>query len=212
MLSAGRKQSDPGVKAMLGRFQKDYGLSAKGMKAFSENFSWLSDMGAMSEEDLTNMRLWDLKAMQDKMALVTRKIQGRDIMPYVNPKPGQAQNIEIDLSRLFDEKGEVNTAFANQAKDVEAAAEVVKKYRDTLEGLADGIALVSEEQIRNLDVVRKDVSVKLSEEEFKDIAKKLKIDSKNLKKSASLKKIYKALLGKEGRTSTSERVRFSRDE
>lgn len=212
MLSAGRKQSDPGVKAMLGRFQKDYGLSTKGMKAFSENFSWLSDMGAMSEEDLTNMRLWDLKAMQDKMALVTRKIQGRDIMPYVNPKPGQAQNIEIDLSRLFDEKGEVNTAFANQAKDVEAAADVVKKYRDTLEGLADGIALVSEEQIRNLDVVRKDVSVKLSEEEFKDIAKKLKIDSKNLKKSASLKKIYKALLGKEGRTSTSERVRFSRDE
>lgn len=213
MLSAGRKQSDPGVKAMLGRFQKDYGLSAKGMKAFSENFSWLSDMGAMSEEDLTNMRLWDLKAMQDKMALVTRKIQGRDIMPYAKAgKIPQAQNIEIDLSRLFDEKGEVNTTFANQAKDVKAAAEVVKKYRDTLEGLADGIALVSEKQIENLDVVRKDVSVKLSEEEFKDIAKKLKIDSKNLKKSASLKKIYEALLGKEGRTSTSERVRFSRDE
>lgn len=214
MLSAGRKQSDPGVKAMLGRFQKDYGLSAKGIKAFSENFSWLSDMGAMSEEDLTNMRLWDLKAMQDKMALVTRKIQGRDIMPYAKAGkiPPQAQNIEIDLSRLFDEKGEVNTTFANQAKDVKAAAEVVKKYRDTLEGLADGIALVSEKQIENLDVVRKDVSVKLSEEEFKDIAKKLKIDSKNLKKSASLKKIYKALLGKEGRTSTSERVRFSRDE
>lgn len=213
MLSAGRKQSDPGVKAMLGRFQKDYGLSAKGIKAFSENFSWLSGMGAMSEEDLTNMRLWDLKAMQDKMALVTRKIQGRDIMPYANvSKPGQAQNIEIDLSRLFDEKGEVNTAFANQAKDVKAAVEIVKKYKDTLEGLADGIALVSEEQIKNLDVVREDVSVKLSEEEFKDIAKKLKIDSKNLKKSASLKRIYKALLGKEGRTSTSERVRFSRDE
>lgn len=213
MLSAGRKQSDPGVKAMLARFQKDYGLSAKGIKAFSENFSWLSDMGAMSEEDLTNMRLWDLKAMQDKMALVTRKIQGRDIMPYAKAgKIPQAQNIEIDLSRLFDEKGEVNTTFANQAKDVKAAAEVVKKYRDTLEGLADGIALVSEKQIENLDVVRKDVSVKLSEEEFKDIAKKLKIDSKNLKKSASLKKIYKALLGKEGRTSTSERVRFSRDE
>lgn len=214
MLSAGRKKSDPGVKAMLDRFQKDYGLSAKGIKAFSENFSWLSDMGAMSEEDLTNMRLWDLKAMQDKMALVTRKIQGRDIMPYAKAGkiPPQAQNIEIDLSRLFDEKGEVNTTFANQAKDVKAAAEVVKKYRDTLEGLADGIALVSEEQISNLDVVRKDVSVKLSEEEFKDIAKKLKIDSKNLKKSASLKKIYKALLGKEGRTSTSERVRFSRDE
>lgn len=214
MLSAGRKQSDPGVKAMLARFQKDYGLSAKGIKAFSENFSWLSDMGAMSEEDLTNMRLWDLKAMQDKMALVTRKIQGRDIMPYAKAGkiPPQAQNIEIDLSRLFDEKGEVNTTFANQAKDVKAAAEVVKKYRDTLEGLADGIALVSEKQIENLDVVRKDVSVKLSEEEFKDIAKKLKIDSKNLKKSASLKKIYKALLGKEGRTSTSERVRFSRDE
>lgn len=212
MLSAGRKQSDPGVKAMLGRFQKDYGLSAKGIKAFSENFSWLSNMGAMSEEDLTNMRLWDLKTMQDKMALVTRKIQGRDIMSYANAsKPGQAQNIEIDLSRLFDEKGEVNTAFANQAKDVKAAAEVVKKYRDTLEGLADGIALVSEEQIKNLDVVRKDVSVKLSEEEFKDIAKKLKIDSKSLKKSASLKRIYEALLGKEGRTSTNERVRFSRD-
>nr|DAQ85332.1 MAG TPA: minor tail protein [Caudoviricetes sp.] len=213
MLSAGRKQSDPGVKAMLGRFQKDYGLSAKGIKAFSENFSWLSNMGAMSEEDLTNMRLWDLKTMQDKMALVTRKIQGRDIMSYANAsKPGQAQNIEIDLSRLFDEKGEVNTAFANQAKDVKAAAEVVKKYRDTLEGLADGIALVSEEQIKNLDVVRKDVSVKLSEEEFKDIAKKLKIDSKSLKKSASLKRIYEALLGKEGRMSTNERVRFSRDE
>lgn len=214
MLSAGRKQSDPGVKAMLDRFQKDYGLSAKGIKAFSENFSWLSDMGAMSEEDLTNMRLWDLKAMQDKMALVTRKIQGRDIMPYAKAGkiPPQAQNIEIDLSRLFDEKGEVNTTFANQAKDVKTAVEVVKKYRDTLEGLADGIALVSEKQIENLDVVRKDVSVKLSEEEFKDIAKKLKIDSKNLKKSASLKKIYKALLGKEGRTSTSERVRFSRDE
>ena len=214
MLSAGRKQSDPGVKAMLDRFQKDYGLSAKGIKAFSENFSWLSDMGAMSEEDLTNMRLWDLKAMQDKMALVTRKIQGRDIMPYAKTGkiPPQAQNIEIDLSRLFDEKGEVNTTFANQAKDVKAAAEVVKKYRDTLEGLADGIALVSEDQIENLDVVRKDVSVKLSEEEFKDIAKKLKIDSKSLKKSASLKKIYEALLGKEGRTSTNERVRFSRDE
>lgn len=214
MLSAGRKQSDPGVKAMLGRFQKDYGLSAKGMKAFSENFSWLSGMGAMSEEDLTNMRLWDLKAMQDKMALVTRKIQGRDIMPYANAGkiPPQAQNIEIDLSRLFDEKGEVNTAFANQAKDVKAAAEVVKKYRDTLEGLADGIALVSEEQIKNLDVVREDVSVKLSEEEFKDIAKKLKIDGKSLRRSASLKKIYGALLGKEGRTSTNERVRFSRDE
>lgn len=214
MLSAGRKQSDPGVKAMLDRFQKDYGLSAKGIKAFSENFSWLSDMGAMSEEDLTNMRLWDLKAMQDKMSLVTRKIQGRDIMPYAKAgkTPPQAQNIEIDLSRLFDEKGEVNTAFANQAKDVEAAAEVVKKYRDTLEGLADGIALVSEKQIENLDVVRKDVSVKLSEEEFKDIAKKLKIDSKNLKKSASLKRIYEALLGREGRTSTNERVRFSRDE
>lgn len=128
MLSAGRKKSDPGVKAMLDRFQKDYGLSAKGIKAFSENFSWLSDMGAMSEEDLTNMRLWDLKAMQDKMALVTRKIQGRDIMPYAKAGkiPPQAQNIEIDLSRLFDEKGEVNTTFANQAKDVKAAAEVVK--------------------------------------------------------------------------------------
>ena len=214
MLSAGRKQSDPGVKAMLGRFQKDYGLSAKGIKAFSENFSWLSDMGAMSEEDLTNMRLWDLKAMQDKMALVTRKIQGRDIMPYAKAGkiPPQAQNIEIDLSRLFDEKGEVNIAFANQAKDVKAAAEVVKKYRDTLEGLAAGIALVSEEQIENLDVVRKDVSVKLSPDEFKDIAKKLKIDSKSLKRPTSLKKIYSALLGKEGRTSTNERVRFSRDE
>lgn len=214
MLSAGRKQSDPGVKAMLARFQKDYGLSAKGIKAFSENFSWLSDMGAMSEEDLTNMRLWDLKAMQDKMALVTRKIQGRDIMPYAKAGkiPPQAQNIEIDLSRLFDEKGEVNTTFANQAKDVKAAAEVVKKYRDTLEGLAAGIALVSEEQIENLDVVRKDVSVKLSPDEFKDIAKKLKIDSKSLKRPTSLKKIYSALLGKEGRTSTNERVRFSRDE
>ncbi len=213
MLSAGHKQSDPGIKAMLNRFQKDYGLSTKGIKAFTENFSWLPMMGAMSEEDLTNMRLWDLKAMQDKMALVTRKIQGRDIMPYANvSKPGQAQNIEIDLSRLFDEKGEVNTAFANQAKDVKAAAEIVKKYKDTLEGLADGIALVSEEQIKNLDVVREDVSVKLSEEEFKDIAKKLKIDSKSLRKSTSLKKIYGALLSKEGRTSTNERVRFSRDE
>lgn len=213
MLSAGHKQSDPGIKAMLNRFQKDYGLSTKGIKAFTENFSWLPMMGAMSEEDLTNMRLWDLKAMQDKMALVTRKIQSRDIMPYANvSKPGQAQNIEIDLSRLFDEKGEVNTAFANQAKDVKAAAEIVKKYKDTLEGLADGIALVSGEQIKNLDVVREDVSIKLSEEEFKDIAKKLKIDSKSLRKSTSLKKIYGALLSKEGRTSTNERVRFSRDE
>lgn len=197
---AGFGERDIGVQKSLRDQQMKNGLSDAVIREFNKNFSWLPAVGSMGEEDSGHYRLWGAKEMKDKMALVTRKIQGRDIQAYANPsKPERVQNIEVDVNRLF---GQVEKWLNSTDDQKRAAAEIIDKNRDLIEGLIDGMALVSDQEIENLDTIREGVSVKISKADL------LKYGLKGKKKKSAKNRLaaYKKLLAAEGREATKDNV------
>ena len=197
---AGFGERDIGVQKSLRDQQMKNGLSDAVIREFNKNFSWLPLVGSMGEEDSGHYRLWGAKEMKDKMALVTRKIQGRDIQPYAKQgKPERVQNIEVDVNRLFDKIDKwLNSTDDKKRK----AAELLDKNRDLIEGLVDGMALVSEDQIENLDTIREGVSVKISKADLL----KYGLKGKKKKSAENRRKAYKKLLAAEGREATDDNV------
>lgn len=199
---AGFGERDIGVQKSLRDQQMKNGLSDAVIREFNKNFSWLPQVGSMGEEDSGHYRLWGAKEMKDKMALVTRKIQGRDIQPYANPsKPERVQNIEIDINRLFGQVDKLLTSTDDKKRE---AAELLDKNRDLIEGLVDGMALVSEDQIENLDTIREGVSVKISKADLL----KYGLKGKKKKSAENRRKAYQKLLAAEGREATDDNVDF----
>jgi TP901 family phage tail tape measure protein len=197
---AGHGERDTGVQSSLRELQTKKGLSAAVIREFNKNFSWLPQVGSMGEEDSGHYRLWGAKEMKDKMALVTRKIQGRDIQPYANQsKPERVQNIEVDINRLFEQVGNLLTSTDKKKRE---AAEVIDKNRDLIEGLVDGMALVSKDEIENLDTIREGVSVKISKADLS----KYGLEGKKKKSAKAKLKAYKRLLAAEGREATKDNV------
>lgn len=197
---AGFGERDIGVQKSLRDQQMKNGLSDAVIREFNKNFSWLPSVGSMGEEDSGHYRLWGAKEMKDKMALVTRKIQGRDIQAYANSsKPERVQNIEVDVNRLF---GQVEKWLNSTDDQKRAAAEIIDKNRDLIEGLIDGMALVSDQEIENLDTIREGVSVKISKADL------LKYGLKGKKKKSAKNRLaaYKRLLAAEGREATKDNV------
>lgn len=200
---AGYSEHDVGVQSSLRELQTKKGLSDAAIREFNKNFSWLPQVGSMGEEDSGHYRLWGAKEMKDKMALVTRKIQGRDIQPYaIQNGPDRVQNIEIDINRLFGQVEKLLQSTDEKEQEARAAAEVIDKNRDLIEGLVDGMALVSKDEIRNLDTVREGVSVKIAKNDLRKYGLK-----GNKKSSAKLRrKAYEKLLAAEGREATGDNV------
>lgn len=197
---AGFGERDIGVQKSLRDQQMKNGLSDAVIREFNKNFSWLPLVGSMGEEDSGHYRLWGAKEMKDKMALVTRKIQGRDIQPYAKQgKPERVQNIEVDVNRLFDQVDDLLNSADDKKRE---AAQLLDKNRDLIEGLVDGMALVSKDQIQNLDTIREGVSVKISKADLFKYGLKGK-----KKKSAKLRReAYEKLLAAEGREATGDNV------
>lgn len=196
---AGHGERDTGVQSSLRELQAKKGLSDAVIREFNKNFSWLPQVGSMGEEDSGHYRLWGAKEMKDKMALVTRKIQGRDIQPYANKPEQRVQNIEVDINRLFEQVGNLLTSTD---KEKQKAAKVINKNRDLIEGLVDGMALVSKDEIENLDTIREGVSVKIAKNDLRKYGLK-----GNKKSSAKLRrKAYEKLLAAEGREATGDNV------
>lgn len=199
---AGHSERDVGVQSSLRELQTKKGLSDAAIREFNKNFSWLPQVGSMGEEDSGHYRLWGAKEMKDKMALVTRKIQGRDIQPYAIQSKPRVQNIEIDINRLFGQVEKLLQSTDEKEQEARAAAEVIDKNRDLIEGLVDGMALVSKDEIRNLDTVREGVSVKIAKNDLRKYGLK-----GNKKSSAKLRReAYKKLLAAEGREATGDNV------
>lgn len=199
---AGFEERDIGVQKSLRDQQIKNGLSDAVMREFNKNFSWLPSVGSMSEEDSGHYRLWGAKEMKDKMALVTRKIQGRDIQAYAKQGPPErVQNIEVDINRLF---GQIDDLLNSTDDKKREAAELLDKNRDLIEGLVDGMALVSEDQIENLDTIREGVSVKISKADLL----KYGLKGKKKKSAENRRKAYKKLLAAEGREATDDNVDF----
>lgn len=197
---AGFGERDIGVQKSLRDQQIKNGLSDAVMREFNKNFSWLPQVGSMGEEDSGHYRLWGAKEMKDKMALVTRKIQGRDIQAYAKQGPPErVQNIEVDINRLF---GQIDDLLNSTDDKKREAAQLLDKNRDLIEGLVDGMALVSKDQIQNLDTIREGVSVKISKADLFKYGLKGK-----KKKSAKLRReAYEKLLAAEGREATGDNV------
>jgi TP901 family phage tail tape measure protein len=199
---AGFGERDIGVQKSLRDQQMKNGLSDAVIREFNKNFSWLPLVGSMGEEDSGHYRLWGAKEMKDKMALVTRKIQGRDIQPYAKQgKPERVQNIEVDVNRLFDQVDDLLNSADDKKRE---AAQLLDKNRDLIEGLVDGMALVSKDQIQNLDTIREGVSVKISKADLF----KYGLKGKKKKSAENRRKAYQKLLAAEGREATDDNVDF----
>lgn len=197
---AGFGERDIGVQKSLRELQMKNGLSDAVIREFNKNFSWLPLVGSMGEEDSGHYRLWGAKEMKDKMALVTRKIQGRDIQPYAKQgKSERVQNIEVDINRLF---GQIDDLLNSTDKEKRDAAQLLDKNRDLIEGLVDGMALVSEDQIENLNTIREGVSVKISKADLL----KYGLKGKKKKSAENRRKAYQKLLAAEGREATDDNV------
>ena len=197
---AGFEERDIGVQKSLRDQQMKNGLSDAVMREFNKNFSWLPSVGSMSEEDSGHYRLWGAKEMKDKMALVTRKIQGRDIQAYAKQGPPErVQNIEVDINRLFEQVGNLLTSTDKEKQD---AAKLLDKNRDLIEGLVDGMALVSKDEIENLDTIREGVSVKISKADLS----KYGLEGKKKKSAQTKQDAYKKLLAAEGREAAKGKV------
>lgn len=200
---AGFGERDIGVQKSLRDQQIKNGLSDAVMREFNKNFSWLPQVGSMGEEDSGHYRLWGAKEMKDKMALVTRKIQGRDIQPYaIQNGPERVQNIEIDINRLFGQVEKLLQSKDEKELEARKAAEVIDKNRDLIEGLVDGMALVSKDEIKNLDTIREGVSVKISKADLL----KYGLKGKKKKSAENRRKAYEKLLAAEGREATGDNV------
>lgn len=188
------KEAEIGLKAIQARYQ----LSDTVVQKFKQEGEWLKDVTWMSEEDRGHQRAYLRSAVKDKMYLPTRKIQNRDIMSYADKMEDQlVQTVQIDLDRMLDfiEKNAGKTKLDDKDK---------ARYKALLEGMSKDALVMAENQIKQLDSIRENVSVKISEQELAQLKKKYKLQTKE--------DIYRFLLEREGRAvQEGQTVGLSRD-
>lgn len=188
------KEAEMGLKAIQAR----YNLSDTVVQKFKQEGEWLKDVTWMSEEDRGHQRAYLRSAVKGKMYLPTRKIQNRDIMSYADQMEDKlVQTVQIDLDRMLDfiEKN----AGKRKLDDKEKA-----RYKALLEGMSKDALVMAENQIDQLNSIRENVSVKISEQELVQLKKKHKLQTKE--------DIYRFLLEREGRAAQERQtVGLSRD-
>ena len=188
------KEAEMGLKAIQAR----YNLSDTVVQKFKQEGEWLKDVTWMSEEDRGHQRAYLRSAVKGKMYLPTRKIQNRDIMSYADQLEDKlVQTVQIDLDRMLDfiEKN----AGKRKLDDKEKA-----RYKALLEGMSKDALVMAENQIDQLNSIRENVSVKISEQELAQLKKKHKLQTKE--------DIYRFLLEREGRAAQERQtVGLSRD-
>lgn len=188
------KEAEMGLKAIQAR----YNLSDTVVQKFKQEGEWLKDVTWMSEEDRGHQRAYLRSAVKGKMYLPTRKIQNRDIMSYADQMEDKlVQTVQIDLDRMLDfiEKN----AGKRKLDDKEKA-----RYKALLEGMSKDALVMAENQIDQLNSIRENVSVKISEQELAQLKKKHKLQTKE--------DIYRFLLEREGRAAQERQtVGLSRD-
>ena len=172
------KEAESGLKAIQAR----YGLSDTVVQKFKQEGEWLKDVTWMSEEDRGHQRAYLRSAVKGKMYLPTRKIQNRDIMSYADGVQDKlVQTVQIDLDRMF----------SHIEKDKTLSVQDKARYKALLEGMGKDALVMAENQIEQLNSIRENVSVKISEKELAQLKKKGKFQTNE--------DIYRYLLGREGR-------------
>lgn len=188
------KEAEMGLKAIQARYQ----LSDTVVQKFKQEGEWLKDVTWMSEEDRGHQRAYLRSAVKGKMYLPTRKIQNRDIMSYADQLEDKlVQTVQIDLDRMLDfiEKNAGKTKLDDKDK---------ARYKALLEGMSKDALVMAENQIDQLNSIRENVSVKISEQELAQLKKKHKLQTKE--------DIYRFLLEREGRAAQERQtVELSRD-
>lgn len=185
------KEAESGLKAIQAR----YGLSDTVVQKFKQEGEWLKDVTWMSEEDRGHQRAYLRSAVKEKMYLPTRKIQNRDIMSYADGIEDRlVQTVQIDLDRMFS-RIEKDSTLTPQDK---------ARYKALLEGMGKDALVMAENQIEQLNSIRENVSVKISEKELAQLKKEGKVKTNE--------DVYRYLLGREGRTAQEGRtVGFSKE-
>lgn len=170
------------AEAGLGAIQARYGLSDTVVQKFKQEGEWLKDVTWMSEEDRGHQRAYLRSAVKGKMYLPTRKIQNRDIMSYADGVQDKlVQTVQIDLDRMF----------SHIEKDKTLSVQDKARYKALLEGMGKDALVMAENQIEQLNSIRENVSVKISEKELAQLKKKNKLQTNE--------DIYRFLLEREGR-------------
>lgn len=188
------KEAEMGLKAI----QTRYKLSDTVVQKFKQEGEWLKDVTWMSEEDRGHQRAYLRSAVKDKMYLPTRKIQNRDIMSYADGLNEKlVQTVQIDLDRMF-------ARIEQDVKDGHLSSKDEARYKALLEGMGKDTLVMAEKQIEQLNSIRENVSVKISEQELAQLKKKHKLQTKE--------DIYRFLLEREGRAAQERQtVGLSRD-
>ena len=188
------KEAEMGLKAIQAR----YNLSDTVVQKFKQEGEWLKDVTWMSEEDRGHQRAYLRSAVKDKMYLPTRKIQNRDIMSYADGLNEKlVQTVQIDLDRMF-------ARIEQDVKDGHLSSKDEARYKALLEGMSKDTLVMAENQIDQLNSIRENVSVKISEQELAQLKKKHKLQTKE--------DIYRFLLEREGRAAQERQtVGLSRD-
>lgn len=188
------KEAEMGLKAIQAR----YNLSDTVVQKFKQEGEWLKDVTWMSEEDRGHQRAYLRSAVKDKMYLPTRKIQNRDIMSYADGLNEKlVQTVQIDLDRMF-------ARIEQDVKDGHLSSKDEARYKALLEGMSKDALVMAENQIDQLNSIRENVSVKISEQELAQLKKKHKLQTKE--------DIYRFLLEREGRAAQERQtVGLSRD-
>lgn len=172
------QEAEAGLRAIQARYE----LSDTIVQKFKQEGEWLKDVTWMSEEDRGHQRAYLRSAVKDKMYLPTRKIQNRDIMSYADGVQDKlVQTVQIDLDRMF----------SHIEKDKTLSVQDKARYKALLEGMGKDALVMAENQIEQLNSIRENVSVKISEKELAQLKKRGKFQTNE--------DIYRYLLGREGR-------------
>ena len=172
------KEAELGLKAIQARYK----LSDTVVQKFKQEGEWLKDVTWMSEEDRGHQRAYLRSAVKDKMYLPTRKIQNRDIMSYADGIEDKlVQTVQIDLDRML-------AHIENDGLDDKKKA----RYKALLEGMGKDALVMAENQIKQLNSIRENVSVKIAKKELAQLKTKNKLQTKE--------DVYRYLLEREGRT------------
>lgn len=185
------QEAEAGLRAIQARYE----LSDTIVQKFKQEGEWLKDVTWMSEEDRGHQRAFLRSAVKDKMYLPTRKIQNRDIMSYADGLENRlVQTVQIDLDRMFS-----HIENDSRLDDKKKA-----RYKALLEGMSKDTLVMAENQIKQLDSIRENVSVKISEKELAQLREKGKVTGNA--------DAYRYLLELEGRTAQKgHAVRISKD-
>ena len=172
------QEAEAGLRAIQARYE----LSDTIVQKFKQEGEWLKDVTWMSEEDRGHQRAYLRSAVKDKMYLPTRKIQNRDIMSYADGLNEKlVQTVQIDLDRMF-------SYIEKDSLDAKTKA----RYKALLEGMSKDTLIMAKDQIKQLDSIRENVSVKISEKELAQLKKKGTVKDND--------DAYRHLLELEGRT------------